>query len=301
MKIVVFGGSGFVGSHVCDVLTDREYDVAIFDLKKSPYLRKGQRMAVGDIMDSQAVEEAVRGANAVYHFAGVADIDEAKVNPAETVRQNVLGTTILLEACCKHNIGRFLFASSVYVYSNAGSFYRTTKQACELLIEDYQRARGLPFTIMRYGSLYGPRADRKNWIYSILKDAVTKGKIVRNGDGEEIREYIHVHDAARISVDLLDKQYENQHVIISGSQPMKIKDLLMMIKEIMNRDLKIEYIPARYDGHYEITPYSFNPRIAKRVLASSYLDLGQGILDMLQTIHEESLGRSRDGNVSLNA
>ncbi|MFA5147181.1 MAG: NAD(P)-dependent oxidoreductase [Candidatus Omnitrophota bacterium] len=292
MKIVVFGGSGFLGSHVVDVLIEKGHDVTIFDLKPSVYTKKGT-MAVADILDEKAVDSAVRGADAVYNFAGIADIDEAKANPVLTVKQNIVGNAVILEACRKNKVGRFLFASSIYVYSNSGSFYRSTKHACELIIEDYGKAYGLDFTILRYGSLYGPRADGRNWIHSMLKQAVTEGKITRKGDGEEIREYIHVRDAARMSVDALEKQYANQYVVITGNQAIKMKDLLVMIKEMMNNSVKIEYIPARDEEHYEITPYSFNPRIARRITAPSYLDLGQGMLDALETVYHESSPHSK--------
>lgn len=288
MKIVVFGGSGFLGSHVADVLTERGYHVTIFDLQPSPHLREGQEMVVGDIMESRAVSGVLKSADCVYNFAGVADIDEARINPLETIKQNILGNSIILDACRGNSVKRFLFASSVYVYSNSGSFYRTSKQASELIIENYQRDLGIDFTIMRYGSLYGTRADERNWIYSMLKQALGEGKITRKGDGEEIREYIHVRDAARLSVDLLDNKYCNQYIVISGNQAIKIKDLLIMIKEILNNRIKIEYVPTSHDAHYEITPYSFNPKIAHRILSDSYLDLGQGILDMLERIHRES-------------
>ncbi|UCD54978.1 MAG: NAD(P)-dependent oxidoreductase [Candidatus Omnitrophota bacterium] len=288
MKIIVFGGSGFLGSHVADVLSERGHDVTIFDLKPSSHLKGNQEIVIGDILDKKAVEDMVKAKDYVYNFAGIADIDIAKINPTETIRQNILGNSIILEACHKQRIKRILYASSVYVYSNSGSFYRTSKQACELLIEDYQKAYGLNFTVMRYGSLYGPRADEKNWVYCILKDALTKGKITRKGDGEEIREYIHVHDAARISADLLDERYVNEFAIISGNQTIKIKDLLVMIKEIMNNKIEIEYVPAGYEEHYEVTPYSFNPRIAKKIISNSYLDLGQGILDIIERIYKET-------------
>lgn len=294
MKVVVFGGSGFLGSHVADALSERRYQVTIFDLKSSPYLKKGQNMVVGDILDSRAVKNVVEGANIVYNFAGITDIDEAKINPAETIRQNVLGNCVILEACRMSKIRRFLFASSIYVYSNSGSFYRTSKQACEQIIEDYQKAYGINFTIMRYGSLYGPRADKKNWVYGMLKQAITEKKIIRGGDGEEIREYIHVYDASRISIDLLEQQYNNQFVIISGNQTIKIKDLLTMVKEMMNNNIEIEYLPADYEEHYEVSPYSFNPRIAKKIFSTSYLDLGQGMLDMLERIYKEFSPRQKE-------
>ena len=287
LKVVVFGGSGFLGSHVADALTEANYDVTIYDLKPSPYSKSSQRMLVGDILDQNKIEEAVQGCNIVYNFAGITDIGEASKKPLDSVKFNVLGNSIILEACRKANVKRFVFASSLYVYSKAGSFYRSTKQSCELLIENYNEIFGLPYTILRYGSLYGPRADERNIIYRFIKEALMEGKITRDGDGEELREYIHVLDAARGSVEILSEEFANQYVIITGNQQMKVKDLLFMMKEMLDNKIEIEYKPATNNYHYEITPYSFAPKIAKRIISKTYLDLGQGILECIQSIYKE--------------
>lgn len=288
MKAVVFGGSGFLGSHIADALTNAGYNVIVFDIKKSSYLQKGQKMNVGNILDRAAVEKAVRGCDIVHNFAGVADIEEAEKKPIETVENNILGNTFVLEACRVNNVKRFVFASSVYVYSNAGSFYRSSKQACELIIEDYHKVFGLPYTILRYGSLYGPRANERNYIYKILKQAITEGKITSLGKGEDLREYIHVEDAARCSVEILSKEFENQYVILTGAQPMRRKDLLIMIKEMLGNKIELEFLPTESNLHYVITPYTFNPRIAKKFVTNYYLDLGQGLLQCLKDIYKRS-------------
>ena len=288
MKAIVFGGSGFLGSHIADALTKAGYDVTIFDLKKSPYLQKGQKMIVGNLLDRAAVEKAVRECDIVYNFAGVADIGEAERKPIETVENNILGNTYILEACRVNQAKRFVFASSLYVYSAAGSFYRSSKQACELIIEDYYKAFDLPYTILRYGSLYGPRADERNYIYEILKQAITEGKITSLGKGEDLREYIHVEDAARYSVEILSNEFENQYVILTGSQPMRRKDLLIMIKEMLGNKIELEFLPTESNIHYEITPYIFNPKIAKKFVSNYYLDLGQGLLQSLKDIYKQS-------------
>ncbi len=219
MKIVIFGGSGFVGSHVADYLSDHNHEVTIFDLKPSPYIKASQEMILGDILDLGSVSKVTKNVDVVYDFAGIADIARAKNDAYKTICTNVLGTTNILEACRVNNIKRFIFASTVYVYSESGSFYRASKQACELLIECYHKIHNLDFTILRYGSLYGPRADESNWISRILHQALTEKKIVRKGDGNEIREYVHVHDAARLSVKVLDEEFKNQYVMITGHQP----------------------------------------------------------------------------------
>lgn len=287
MKAVIFGGSGFVGSHVADTLTSSGHEVIIYDLIPSPYLQKSQKIVVGDIMDEKLVMESIKGCDVVYNFAGIADIDEASKRPLDSVRVNILGNSVILEACRKAKVKRFVFASSIYVYSKAGSFYRSTKQACELLIENYNEVFGLSYTILRYGSLYGPRANERNFIYQIIKQAITEKKIIREGDGEEIREYIHVYDAAKGSVEALSDEFINQYVIITGNQQMKVKDLLLMIKEMLDNKIEIEYKPTVANYHYEITPYTFAPKLAKRIISKSYLDLGQGILKNIESVYKE--------------
>lgn len=287
MKATIFGGSGFLGSHVADALTKEGYQVTIFDIIPSKYLQQNQEMVVGSILDVDAVREVTSDADVVYNFAGVADIDEANTKPLDTVKINILGNTIITDACRVHDVARFVFASSVYVYSDAGSFYRSSKQACELIIENYNKQYDLPYTILRYGSLYGPRSDERNWIYRILKQAITEGKITREGDGEELREYIHVEDAARCSVDILSEEFENQYVILTGYQQIRIKDMMVMIREMLGNRIELEFLPSESSVHYEITPYSFNPKIAKKLVSEYYLDMGQGLLQCLKEIYKE--------------
>jgi len=286
MKTIIFGGAGFLGSHVADNLSERGHEVIIFDLKRSPFLKNGQVQITGDIMDKKTVEKAVVGCDVVYNFAGIADLRMAQNTPFDTINNNILGNTILLEACRKAGVKRFVFASTLYVYSKKGSFYRSSKQACELIIENYHEIYGMDFTILRYGSLYGPRADENNSIYKIIKQALSEGKITRHGDGEELREYIHVYDAARLSADILSDEYKNQHIIIAGSQRIKIKDLLIMLKEMLDNKIELEFIPVDFSEHYEITPYTFKPRLAKKIHSNHYMDLGQGILDLMHCIDQ---------------
>ncbi len=287
MKIIIFGGSGFLGSHVADVLTQQGHDVVIFDKDPSPYLKDNQELIVSDVLDMQSVCNAVQGADVVYNFTAIADLEEADQNPIDTVKINVLGNMNILEAARQANVKRFIFSSSIYVYSDAGSFYRSSKQASELFIENYSQKYDMPYTILRYGSLYGPRADENNSIYKMLEEALVNNKITRHGDGEEIREYIHVLDAAHLSVKILGKEYENQCMIITGNEQIKIKDLLTMIKEMLKNKVDIEYLPAKNSMHYEVTPYTFSPKIAKKLHPSESLDMGQGILNLMTQIYQK--------------
>ena len=153
MKAVVFGGSGFLGSHVADVLTSANYDVRVFDIRSSPYLKSGQKMIIGDILNFDEVLEAIKGCDYVYDFAGIADLDDATTKPKDTIHLNIEGTVNILEACRQAEVQRFIFASTIYVYSNKGGFYRCSKQAAELYIEEFHNHYGLDYTVLRYGTL----------------------------------------------------------------------------------------------------------------------------------------------------
>ena len=101
MQITVFGGSGFLGSHVCDKLSLKGFKVIVFDKKKSPWLKKNQKMVIGDINDIQSLKKSIQGSSVVYNFAGLADIDESKNNPIETIKQNILGNSKIIEEAVK--------------------------------------------------------------------------------------------------------------------------------------------------------------------------------------------------------
>ncbi|OGR89171.1 MAG: NAD-dependent epimerase [Elusimicrobia bacterium RIFCSPLOWO2_01_FULL_59_12] len=288
MKAIVFGGSGFVGSHVADALLTAGHEVTIFDLRPSRYLQDKQKFIQGDILDYEAVQKAVAGQQVLYNFAGLADLNEASARPADTVRLNILGCVHLLQAARSAQVKRFVFASSIYVYSESGGFYRASKQACELYVEEFQRRYSLDYTILRYGTLYGRRADETNSVHRYLRQALLERKISASGTGDEVREYVHVSDAARVSVEILEDEFKNQNVIITGHHPMKYGDFLSMIREMVGRDVKIDFTTAQENAfaHYTLTPYTFHPKIGKKLLSRSYLDMGQGLLDCLEEIHE---------------
>lgn len=288
MKIAVFGGAGFLGSYVAELLTEAGHKVLIFDNHESEYLKPGQEMIVGDLTDQEAVERAVRGCDVVYNFAAIADLNVAKDQPVEVVKVNILGNTYILEAARKAGVKRFIFASSVYANSRFGAFYSDSKFASEKITETYQRQFGLPFTILRYGSLYGPaRSAHLSSVNKFINQAIKEKKITYSGTGEEVREFIHVKDAARLSVDILAPEFENQHVLITGSQTLRSKDLLTMIKEILNSDIKIEFLNQGNKEHYHITGYSFQPRLARKLIPSTSIDIGQGLLDLIAEVHRE--------------
>lgn len=287
MKILVFGGSGFLGSHVCDKLSDAGHDVTIFDRDESKWLRSDQTMVVGDILDRKQVEEAIKGTEVVYNFAGIADIDEARDKPLTTIELNILGNANILEGCRIHNISRYIFASSVYVYSHSGSFYRASKKASEDYIEQYHERYGLNYTILRYGSLYGPRSDHRNAIFRFVKSALESGEISYNGDMSARRDYIHVYDAALASVDILGEKYKQSSITLTGYQSYYVKEMLEMIKEILGNKIEINHGEMKKTAHYKLTPYNFTPKFGVKYIPELQVDLGQGLLGVVEELYHE--------------
>ncbi|MBL8501783.1 MAG: NAD(P)-dependent oxidoreductase, partial [Nitrosomonas sp.] len=248
-QVVVFGASGFLGSHVADALSAAGYRVRLFDRSPSPYLKSNQEMIIGDIMNLDQVTAAAKGTSIVYNFAAIADIDEANDKPIPTATINVLGNMHALEAARIAGARRFVFASSIYVYSESGSFYRASKQAAERFTETYHERYGLDYSILRYGSLYGRRSDKRNGIYRMLHEAVAHHSITYKGSGDAMREYIHVEDAARMSVQILAPEFANRHMILTGQERLRIKDVMTMISEILPWPVELHFDEANAVHH----------------------------------------------------
>tara|TARA_B100000927_G_scaffold278271_1_gene260774 strand:+ start:585 stop:1454 length:870 start_codon:yes stop_codon:yes gene_type:complete len=284
-KALVIGGSGFLGSHVADCLTNEGYDTTIFDKNKSPWLNKKQKMIIGDILDKKVLNLAVAKANFVYNFAGISDLNMALDKPIRSAEMNIIGNLNILEACKKYKIKRFCFASTVYAESKEGGFYRCSKIASEKYIEEFQKIYGLNYTILRYGSLYGPRADSNNGMLKIITKAVNEKKLLYEGHEDTTREYIHVLDAAEATVSILDKKFKNQTLNLTGQQSIKVTDLLKMIGEILGiSKSKIKIINKPQVGHYIQTPYALTKNFTKKLVPNHYIDIGEGILQVINDL-----------------
>ena len=287
-KVVVIGGAGFMGSHAADELTNRGYAVTILDTAVSPWISGNQEMIVGDILDQSLLNEALNGAKYVYHFAGISDIAEAKARPYDTLNLNVMGTTKVLEASVRANVDRVVYASTMYVYSPYGSFYRASKQSAETIIEAYNEAFGLDFTILRYGSLYGPRAQEWNGLKRYVSQLVKYGKLDYWGSGNERREYIHAIDAARLSVDILDPIHANRAITVTGQQVLKSDEMIDLLFEIMGKERVVNYIVRDdHHGHYTSTPYRYTPKQARKLVPDEFIDLGEGILELVEELYRD--------------
>ena len=261
-KITVLGGCGFLGSHLCNILSEKGYYVKIFDLKNSKKLKKKQKMYIGNINDKKKLSAAIKGSDFVYNFAGLADLDDAKKKPMETIKSNILGTLNALFICKKFKVKRFIQASSIYANTEEGGFYGRSKKAAEDYIEEYHNTYGLNYTILRFGSVYGENADKNNGILKIIKGAQKNKELVYGGTKRAERKYIHVKDAARACILVLKEKYKNKYLTITGTKIIKSYKLMNFFSEYFNISKnKIKYL--KNEGHYDNKPTPFKPRKGK--------------------------------------
>ena len=288
-NILVIGGSGFIGSHTADTLSQIGKKVTILDKINSSWLRDDQKMIVGDTMNADVIKASMKGIDCIYYFAGIADIKEAKSDPYKTIETNIMGLTKVLEAAVKNKVKKIIYASTMYVYSSHGSFYRATKQAAEIIIETYQENYGIDYVFLRYGSLYGPRSQNWNGIRGFIQQVIENGFIEYFGSGSEVREYIHVLDAANLSIKMLDEKYKNKAVTITGQQSIKVSDLFAIIFEIAGKEVNVKYLNDHTNAsHYGNTPYRYTPKTSMKVIPTEFVDLGQGLLNIFEEIHKRN-------------
>lgn len=291
MSVVsVFGGAGFLGSHVTDELIKLGHDVRVFDCVDAPDYMQSLDWQKGDILDQDAVQNFIEGSEVVYNFAALSDLNSALDKPLRTIELNILGNGYILEACRKFSVSRFIYASTVYTKSRQGGFYRCSKAAAEDYIHEYHDAFDLNYTILRYGSLYGPRSDSSNGLYRIIRRSLEDGVVRYDGSENALREYIHVWDAARASVAAIEKEYENQTLVLTGQEQLRVKDLLEMIAEILGLSTGVEFAEKKQVGHYVRTPYAFDRGIGRKFVSPLHIDLGQGLTHLMEIISSEIEG-----------
>ena len=279
---MVTGGSGFIGSHIVDKLLENNYDVKIFDVAK-PH-RKDVNFIKGDITSLKSLTEAMKGIEYVYHIAALSNIDKVVEKPIEAVDLNIASTTKVLEAARKSKVKRVIYASSYFVDSGKGHIYTTTKAASEMLCKDYYNLYGLPYTILRYGTVYGPRSRGEDVISIAVNKALSKQPFIIKGDGSQSRNFIYAEDLADGSVAALKDIAENKTYVLEGSQEITIKEVAETVKKLAG-DLKIEYKKARpvdYTGKV-----THDDEVQKELAWKPKIDFEEGIkryIDWYKTI-----------------
>jgi len=248
MNILVTGGSGFIGSHVVDKLIEAGYKVRVLDIKE-PYRQKDVEFYKGDITSREALKRSLSDIDIVYHIAAFSDINLVKANPLLTIKYNIMGTANLLEECRQRMVSRFILASSIYVPGRRGHLYTTAKLASERLCKDYYTLYALPYTILRYGTAYGPRSRLDDVVSVFVTRALQGENLLIYGSGKQKRNFIYVEDLAWGNVAALKPAAENQTYILAAEKAVSIKQLAEMMTSVFKGKIGIDYHPSREDDY----------------------------------------------------
>ena len=265
MKIAVTGGSGFIGSHIVDILCENGHEVLVIDKGVKPYRDDVEFFDV-DITDYNGLEDVIKNCEQVFHLAAISNVNHVYDNPRLSVDINISGTVNILEASRNHGISRVYFASTVWVYTGcngqnvdedspfylpgAGHIYSTSKIASEFLIHDYWELYKQPFTILRYGIPYGPRMRKELVIPIFINKALNGEDITISGDGSQFRNFVYVGDIAKAHILAMNEKAKNQVINLEGRQKVTVKNVAETIVKEVGSNSKITFGESR-PGDYE--------------------------------------------------
>ena len=271
MRILVTGGAGFIGSHLCERLADRGDEIVVLDnfndfydpsIKRANAERLPRaRILPGDVRDEALVERLVAtdGFDAVVHLAAMAGVRPSLEDPLLYADVNVRGTLVILEALRRRPETRFIFASSSSVYGgnervpfreddeihHPVSPYAATKRAGELLAYTHHHLFGIPTTCLRFFTVYGPRQRPEMAIHSFVRRTLAGLPIPFFGDGQSRRDYTYVDDAVAGVLAALERCEGYEIYNLGGSATTSLCELVELIGEVCGRQPVLQRQPAQ--------------------------------------------------------
>lgn len=263
VKVLVTGGAGFIGSHICRLLLDQGHQVVVYDNLSRGYEKlvdQRSTLVRGDLKDQGLMEEALKGCDAVIHMAALALVTESVKDPGLYADNNVLGTISLLEAMKNVGVKKVIFSSSCVVYGNPKSLpvkedeailaynpYGATKVASENFLNSYHSIHGFDVTLLRYFNPYGPNEmhdPETHAVPNFIKAALNDEEMPLYWKGEQIRDFIYVEDLAQAHIDVL--KLSGWNVFNVGTENgTKVKEVVDTIGEILGKELRIKDLGER--------------------------------------------------------
>ncbi|MDX6661901.1 MAG: UDP-glucose 4-epimerase [Solirubrobacterales bacterium] len=299
-RVLVTGGSGFIGSHVIDKLAAAGYEPRNYDLRHSPHHAPGSiDTVIGDLCDTDALRAAMQDCEFVVHLAASADVGIVAENPEEAERANSRGTIAVLEAARQEGIKRVVYGSTIWVYGDSEAdlvdedaplgltdhLYTATKLAGEMYCSSYAELYGLDYTILRFGIPYGPRARPATVIPIFVRKALAGEPLQLAGDGMQTRRFVYVEDLADGVVSGLAPEAANRVYNLASSETITIKALAELVGEEAE-PVEIVHGPGRSGdfGGAEIS----SKRAAEELGWSASTPLREGVRRYLTWLNDES-------------
>lgn len=214
-NILITGGAGFIGSHVAEEFFKKGYNITVLDdLSSTGHIQNLTNVTAkfieASLSNHKIVDQAVQNIDYICHLAAVPSVIQSIKDPISSSAQNVHDTVYLMHAADKAGVKKLIFSSSASIYGNGIipfnplSPYAASKAAIEMFAQSFNKCYNMQTVILRYFNVYGPRQIPTSFysgvITKLLHCAKTKQKFTVNGDGEQIRDYVHVKDVAHANV-----------------------------------------------------------------------------------------------------
>ena len=272
MNVLVTGGAGFIGSHLCERLLDQGKGVICldnFDDYYDPAIkrrrveavggREGYRLVEGDIRDEDLVDELFADTDVVVHLAAKAGPRPSLERPRLYYDVNVLGTLTLMRAATRHELTHFVAASSSSVYGlnttlpfcetdripTPASPYAASKGATELMGHTFSHAHGLPVTMVRLFTVYGPRQRPDMAIMKFALRIMAGETIEIYGDGTSVRDYTYVDDVVDGLAAMVDRPFPFEVFNIGGSHQVVLTDVVEALERHLGREANVKHIEVQ--------------------------------------------------------
>ena len=276
MKYLVTGGAGFIGSNYLHYVVNKYEDDFFVCLDALTYAgnynnikslenKKNYKFVHGDITDRNFVNKLFEQEHfdVVINFAAESHVDNSIKNPEIFLTTNIIGTEVLMDACLKYGIKRYHQVSTDEVYGDlpldrpdllfkettpihTSSPYSTSKASADLLVMAYYRTYGLPVTISRCSNNYGPYQFPEKLIPVVISKALKNEKVPVYGTGENVRDWIHVHDH-NVGVDLIVREGEVYN-LGGHSERNNLTIVKTILKQLGKSEDLIEFVADR-KGH----------------------------------------------------
>ena len=268
-KILVTGAGGFIGSHLVEKLVNLDAEVTAFVRYNSrsdfgfieilpSEIKEKLNIVQGDLSDSDAVRNAVKGADIVFHLGALIAIPYSYINPRETIETNILGTLNVLTAAKENEIEKFIHTSTSEVYGTARyvpidenhplqgqSPYSASKIGADKIAESFYNSFDLPVAIIRPFNTFGPRQSARAVIPAIITQALSKEKIFL-GSLHPTRDYTYIRDVVEAFIEVAESPKSTGEVINIGSNfEVSIGTLAEKIISLIGKNAEIITDPAR--------------------------------------------------------
>jgi UDP-glucose 4-epimerase len=306
MRVLITGGAGFIGRHICEHFQDRA-EVRVLDNLRSSFKSNLSglecQLIVGSILDRDVVREVMKGVDFVFHLAAMASVQESVQNPNECAEINTGGTALVLEEATRARVKKLICSSSAAIYGDNPTIpkietmpaepkspYATSKHEAERQCRSFTDQGRLATVSLRYFNVFGPyqnpRSEYSAAVPAFIENAIRNEAITIFGDGQQTRDFIYVKDVVTANAFFALKSQATGVFNVACGRQLTITDLALTIRNLTNSSSTIDY-GAERPGDVKHSVASVDK--AKAAGFRSVCDLTEGLRATIEFFRKDAV------------